>query len=118
MDIPFRFHQFAGVDCIPGTYRYDIGLVRNTWDFAWGSIKDCNKTIQLADELIDGKAEDIKMLVAEAQLLRAYYYSVLVAQYGAVPLITVDDPVLNLSPTRTSVAEIYAQIVSDLTVGI
>ena len=63
---------------------------------------------------MDGKPDDIKILVAEAQFLRAYYYSVLVAQFGQVPLITVDDPTKNLSPKRNGVPEIYAQIVSDL----
>jgi hypothetical protein len=95
-------------------FTINSGLVRGVWDFAWGPIKDCNKTIQLADQLVDGKAEDIKILVAEAQLLRAYYYSVLVAHFGEVPLITVDDPVKSLSPTRSGIPEIYGQIVSDL----
>ena len=91
-----------------------FNLVSNVWNYAWGSIRDCNKTIQLAPDLIDGKESDIKTLVAETKLLRAYYYSVLVTQFGELPLITVDDPVKNLSPTRNSVAEIYAQIVTDL----
>lgn len=95
-------------------FTINSGVVRNTWDFAWGSIKDCNKTIQLADQLIDGDANDIKVLVAEARLLRAYYYSVLVAQFGELPLVLVDEPVKNLSPTRNGVPEIYGQIVSDL----
>ena len=95
-------------------FTINSGLVRNVWDFAWGSIKDCNKTIQLSSQLVDGKADDIKVLVAETQLLRAYYYSVLVAQFGEVPLLTTDDPVKTLSPTRNSVPEIYAQIISDL----
>jgi starch-binding outer membrane protein, SusD/RagB family len=91
------------------------GVVRSTWDFAWGSIKDCNKTIQIADKVIPGNnAANIKILVAETQFLRAYYYSVLVAQFGNVPLITVDDPVKTLSPKRNTVAEIYPQIISDL----
>jgi hypothetical protein len=90
------------------------GVVRNVWDFAWGPIKDCNKTIELSTKLTDGNANDIKILVAEARLLRAYYYSVLVAQFGELPLILTDDPVKNLSPTRNSVPEIYTQIVSDL----
>lgn len=90
------------------------GVVRNVWDFAWGPIKDCNKTIQLSTKLVDGNANDIKILVAEARLLRAYYYSVLVAQFGELPLILTDDPVKNLNPTRNSVPEIYTQIVSDL----
>jgi starch-binding outer membrane protein, SusD/RagB family len=90
------------------------GVVRNVWDYAWGPIKDCNKTIELSIQLVDGNANDIKILVAEAQLLRAYYYSVVVAQFGSVPLILTNDPVKNLSPTRDSVSKIYAQIVSDL----
>ena len=92
----------------------DYNLIRSVWDFAWGSIKDCNKTIELSTKLVDGKADDIKILVAEAQLLRAYYYSVIVAQFGSVPLITVNEPVPNLNPKRNSIPEIYTQIVADL----
>jgi starch-binding outer membrane protein, SusD/RagB family len=91
-----------------------FNLVSNVWNYAWGSIRDCNKTIQLAPDLIDGKEGDIKILVAETKFLRAYYYSVLVTQFGELPLVTVDDVIKNLNPTRNSVPEIYAQIVSDL----
>ncbi|GAB3908438.1 RagB/SusD family nutrient uptake outer membrane protein [Mucilaginibacter boryungensis] len=93
------------------------GIIKNVWDFAWGSIEDCNKTIGLSTQLKDGaaNANDIKILVAEAKCLRAYYYSVIVAQFGAVPLITTNDPVKTLSPKRNTIAEIYAQIISDLT---
>ncbi|HWI91042.1 MAG TPA: RagB/SusD family nutrient uptake outer membrane protein [Flavisolibacter sp.] len=92
------------------------GLVRNVWDFAWGSVRDCNKTIQLSTQLTDssGNANAIKILTAEARLLRGYYYSVLVTQFGPVPLILTDDPVKTLSPKRDSVPKIYAQIISDL----
>ncbi len=89
-------------------------IVRNVWDFAWGPIKDCNKTIELAGKLKDGNANDIKVLVAEAQFLRAYYYSVLVAQFGNVPLILTDDPTKSLTPKRSTVADIYGLIISDL----
>jgi starch-binding outer membrane protein, SusD/RagB family len=95
-------------------FTTNSGVVRNVWDFAWGSIKDCNKTIQLSSQLIDGKAADITTLVAEAKLLRAYYYSVLVAQFGDIPLILTDDPTKSLSPKRNTVSEIYPQIISDL----
>lgn len=97
-------------------FTNNFNLVTNTWDFAWGSIKDCNKTIEIAPLIKDGNANDIKTLVAEAKAMRAYYYSVLVVQFGNVPLITTtDDPVKNLNPVRSTVAEIYAQIVADLT---
>src|SRR5205085_2783589 len=83
--------------------------VENVWDFAWGPIKDCNKSIELSTKLVDGNANHIKILVAEARLLRAYYYSVVVAQFGSVPLILTDDPTKNLNPKRASVSKIYAQ---------
>ncbi len=93
----------------------DNGLTRSVWDFAWAPIKDCNKAIQLSTQLVDGNANDIKTLVAEAQLLRAYYYSVLVAQFGNVPLIlTVEEPAKILTPQRSTVPQIYAQIIADL----
>ncbi|AEW00517.1 carbohydrate-binding protein SusD [Niastella koreensis] len=91
-----------------------FNLVNNVWTYAWGSIKDCNKVIRLAPDLKDGKAQDIATLVGEAKLLRAYYYSVLVNQFGEIPLITRDSSVLNLNPTRNSVPEIYTQIIADL----
>lgn len=92
----------------------DFNLVNNIWNYAWGSIKDCNKTIQLAPDLKDGKASDINTLVGEAKLLRAFYYSTLVVQFGELPLVLTDDPIKNLNPTRNSVADIYAQIIADL----
>jgi starch-binding outer membrane protein, SusD/RagB family len=92
----------------------DNGSVTSVWNFAWGPIKDCNKTIQLSAQLTDGNANDIKTLVAEAQLLRAYYYSVLVAQFGNVPLILTEDAGKSLTPKRSTVPEVYAQIVADL----
>ncbi len=95
-------------------FTINSGVVRNVWDFAWGPIKDCNKTIELSTKLQDGDPEDIKILVAEAQFLRAYYYSVLVTQFGSVPLVTVDDPVKNLNPSRSPVPDIYRQIITDL----
>jgi hypothetical protein len=93
------------------------GIIKNVWDFAWGSVNDCNATIQLSSTLTDGAANaaDIKVLVAEAKCLRAYYYSVLVTQFGSVPLLTTDDPLKTLSPIRTPIPQIYTQIIADLT---
>lgn len=95
-------------------FTTNSGVVRNTWDFAWGSIATCNKVVDLASKLVNGNEADIKTLVAEAKLLRAYYYSVLVTHFGEIPLILAGDPVKTLSPVRNSVAEIYPQIINDL----
>ena len=93
------------------------GSVNGVWGYGFGSINDCNKTIRLAGQLVDGNAADIKVLVAEAQFLRAYYYSVLVAQFGEVPLILDDQAAKSLTPTRNSIPEVYTQIISDLRVA-
>ncbi|MDR0658685.1 MAG: RagB/SusD family nutrient uptake outer membrane protein [Mediterranea sp.] len=98
-------------------FTNDMGVVTNTWDFAWGSIKDCNKAIQLSTQLTDGNAADIAILTAEARFLRAYYYSVLVAQFGEVPLIVEGDPEKSLTPQRSTMADLYSRILSDLRVA-
>jgi hypothetical protein len=98
-------------------FTNDMGIVTNTWDFAWGSIKDCNKAIRLSTQLTDGDATDIAVLAAEARFLRAYYYSVLVAQFGEVPLITEGDPQKSLTPQRSTMADLYSQILSDLRIA-
>lgn len=90
------------------------GLVRNVWDLAWGSVRHCNKTIDLSTQLNNGTPDDIKVLVAETRLLRAYYYSVLVAHFGKVPLMTTAEATVNLNPQRDDIDKIYAQIVADL----
>jgi hypothetical protein len=91
----------------------NVGIINNVWDLAWGSINVCNKTVQLADGFT-GDATKIATLVAEARFLRAYYYSVLVAHFGDVPLVLIDEPEKNLNPQRSTVTEIYLQIVEDL----
>lgn len=98
-------------------FANDLNVVTNTWDFAWGSIKDCNKTIQLSASLVDGNATDIAILSAEARFLRAYYYSVLVAQFGEVPLIVEGDLLQTLTPERSTLPELYSQILSDLRIA-
>lgn len=95
-------------------FTTNSGIVRNVWDFSWGSIKNCNKTIELSSQLVDGKAADIKTLVAETRMLRAYYYSVLVTQFGEVPLVLAGSGANDLSPKRSTTKAIYSQIVSDL----
>lgn len=109
-------NQYKDIMAYEG-FTTSSGIIKNVWDFAWGSIESCNKTIQLSGQLTDGAANaaDIKTLVAETKCLRAYYYSVIVAQFGSVPLIVTDDPVKTLSPQRTPIPQIYTQIIADLT---
>lgn len=83
---------------------------------AYSIINTCNAIINRAGNVADGNADDVTVLTAETHCLRAFYYLVLVTNYGNVTL-SLDESTTNavLNPKRNSVEEIYAQIVSDLT---
>src|SRR5437762_2937757 len=57
-----------------------------------------------------------KKLIGEAYFFRAFYYYHLVRLYGDVPLITKSQTVNSpdLYPSRSPVADVYKQIISDL----
>lgn len=85
------------------------------WGQAYSQIGNCNAVVNRAAEVTDGSASEINTLVAEARCLRAYYYSILVTFYGNVTLTleeSTQDPVT--SPVRSTIPELYAQIVEDL----
>jgi len=108
-------NQYKDIIAYQGFTNSD-GLIKNIWDFAWGSVENCNQTIDLAPTLTDGAANAaaVKTLIAETKVLRAYYYSVLVSNFGAIPLSLTDDPIKTLAPVRTPIPQIYAAIVADL----
>lgn len=103
-------------------FFYYEGLVTNTNASkklmlqAYSVIDKCNTVIAKAEQAEGGTAADLKKLKGEAECLRAYYYSILVEQYGNITLsLTENDGAnLNLRPERNSIEEIYAQIVQDL----
>ena len=79
--------------------------------------------VNKANQAIDGitkmdasvfKTMTKNRLLGEALFLRAYYYHELVIAYGAVPLMTKTPTIADKTLTRTPVAEVYAQIESDL----
>ncbi len=80
----------------------------------YSMISSCNSVINEAPNLIDGDTASVRILTAEAKCLRAYYYLVLVTQFGPVTLNLSDVGVADLNPKRATEAEIYAQIVKDL----
>jgi len=79
--------------------------------------------VNKANQAIDGitkmdasvfKTMTKNRLLGEALFLRAYYYHELVIAYGAVPLMIKTPTIADKTLTRTPVAEVYAQIESDL----
>lgn len=92
----------------------NTGYVNKVFTNAYSMINNCNTVIAKASGVEDGEQSDIDILVAEARYLRAFYYSILVAQYGPITLNTEPTEVANLNPQRNTEEEIYTQIVSDL----
>ncbi|RAW02407.1 RagB/SusD family nutrient uptake outer membrane protein [Pseudochryseolinea flava] len=96
----------------------------NNWSQIYNAILKANAVIAKVPSIADPKLDDGNrrtQIVGEAQFLRAYHYFQLVKMFGAVPLIT--KPTTSTDPaetqlSRTEVAEVYAQIVSDLEAAI
>ena len=81
---------------------------------AYTTINTCNAVIGRASGVTDGTADDIKVLVAEAKCLRAFYYLILVTNYGNITLNTAETTTANFAPKRSTLADIYDQITTDL----
>ena len=101
------------------------------WSLAYQKIGNCNMVIDAADNLsvsTDEERKRVTEIKGEASFLRAFYYLTLVNLYGkpyapatastelAVPVKTSSN-VENREFERATVADVYAQIVSDLTVA-
>lgn len=82
---------------------------------AYSLINSCNSVINNADRVVDATDEQIAVLVAEAKCLRAYYYYILVTNYGNVTLkLTSSEKETNVTPERSTYQAIYAQMIQDL----
>lgn len=88
--------------------------VKKSWNAAYTSINICNMVIDRESKITDGDTNVIAAMAGEAYMLRAFYYSILVEQFGEITLTLHEETSPNFYPQRSSVEEIYAQIVSDL----
>ena len=104
-----KYHYYKSMNA-------DDSYVQKVWKFAYNTINTCNSVVQRAENVTDATPEQITQAIAQARCLRAFYYYVLVEQFGNVTL-TLDDSTLgdvDFYPTRSTVAEIYAAIIADL----
>jgi starch-binding outer membrane protein, SusD/RagB family len=94
----------------------DNGYGQTYWTSFYRGIANANLAIAKIPEIeMDNSTQN--RLLGEARFLRAYYYYSLVRIFGEIPLITIpiDLSSPEMYPDPASVAEIYAQIVEDLT---
>jgi hypothetical protein len=89
--------------------------VTNQWGIIYRYINDANGVIQYAASVQGLPPATLKQIVAEAKLLRANYYFLLVQTWGDVPLSLkfVDAPTKDIA--RAPTADVYNAIITDLT---
>lgn len=87
--------------------------------FIWGQcyqyINTANAVLKYSATVTGMDPARLKQLVAEAKLLRANYYFVLVRQFGDVPLSLDFVEVPTKDITRSPIATVYTAIIADLT---
>lgn len=104
-------------------YTADInstnGNFRNLWDNYYKGINSCNIAINRIPE-VEGlnalrtkEGKDARQ--GEVRFLRAYYYFMLVQNFGQVPLLLEENLVVKDDFNRAPVPDIYRAIINDLT---
>lgn len=84
------------------------------WGIAYTDINTLNGVLQYGQS-IDLPDATRKQYLAQAKFLRAFWYFYLVQTWGDVPLHTTFITVPSQADSRQPVAEVYAQIIKDLT---
>lgn len=84
-------------------------IIGNTWNWLYKSIYNANLAV---DQLVSSNAEVSK--IAEAKVLRAFFYYLLMDDFGNVPFYTENNITVDKIP-QASRTEIYEFIVSELT---
>lgn len=88
------------------------------WNLFYKGVNYANSVIANSKNLVYSEDENVRKIsrkyVAEAKVLRAYYYLELVTRWGDVPFRTEPTTLDNSYSTRTSKAEIYDFIINDV----
>ncbi len=92
------------------------GIIENNfWIPAYRFIYAANSCIAGIENSTGMSTEVKQLLLGEAKFIRAFCHFYLVNLFGDVPLITSGDYKINLAVPRISTADVYDQIVRDLT---
>jgi len=117
-------NAYAGGDN-PANIQIDLfttnstnGNVGRDWSGLYSNIKNANEVLEnvpnIQDQALDVNGRRSQIL-GEASTLRAYFYFHLVRLWGGVPLVLKSPTTLEeMQKSRSSVDEVYAQIIKDL----
>lgn len=85
--------------------------VSQMWDFFYGGVNEANQVIETLEP--SGDNPDVVPIIAQMKVMRAYYYYLLIDNYGGVPYVTSfseADP----SPEKMDRALVFAEVVKEL----
>lgn len=107
---------------VPSAFElYDVRLNSSLpelamfWDVLYREIGRTNTVLSRADGINYADPEKKAVRIAEAKFLRALSYFYLVQTWGDVPMPLTETSAANKNSVRVSSAEVYAQILKDLT---
>jgi starch-binding outer membrane protein, SusD/RagB family len=122
----FELTQYAGTDenlagvsaQSNGMFSTYNGINGGTFSGFWGTwyqdINTLNGILQFGPKA-GLPAATLNLYLGQAKFLRAYCYYYLVTTYGPVPLHTTFNTQATSADTRAPIADVYAQIIKDLT---
>jgi len=87
------------------------------WSGFYTGIGTCNTAISRASNIPGMTQAEIDAKVGEAYFLRAWYYSILVMQFGDIPLVTKEVTTVVTTATRAPEQEVYDLIIADLEIA-
>src|SRR5690606_33180029 len=108
------------IGTVSDAWSHNINTTNGTsWTDFYGALNNINFLLSVADDLSFSNEQARNQMKAEALFLRATYYFYITRIWGDVPLLT--EPVLSPDTevvARTPVAQVFAQINSDISESI
>ncbi|MFY0653197.1 MAG: RagB/SusD family nutrient uptake outer membrane protein [Cyclobacteriaceae bacterium] len=89
--------------------------VQLLWDLLYVEVNRANTVITRSETVVGMDASDVAIRVAEAKVMRAMSMFYLVQQFGDVPMPLEETSTSNKEVIRVPSAEVYTQIIADLT---
>jgi len=98
------------------SFNYTLSGLNTFWQTAYAAIEKANLIIANKGNAVNIDDATLAEIVGEAKFLRAWYYFLLVQNFGDVPMkLTPTVGQNNLNIARTPTKDVYAQIVKDMT---
>lgn len=105
----------AGFNQYGSQLNPDAAVLYELWENHYKAINTANLVIQQVEASAQMTETQKRSAIAEMSFLRGYFYFDLVQQFGSIPLVTDVSFEIRTDFKRSPVADIYNQIISDLT---